>query len=375
MSSATGLGGVAGDGAAGAAESVVERNGGGKRGEACDETDAQVLKGACSVTFEGEDVLAGLEDRFDALADRGEVGASAGFVFASRSGDRGVEVGEFGFEVFAAEVLVADQDQHLAGLAVAARDHLQADKFLVDLWRGQRERPWCAVQGEQGVQPEAPEEPGMAGTVAVVGGVGERVRGARAAATLNRLKRADTLDRRRVDEQQRVVEAGAVARELADQALDHPGQAQPALVKRGPLRQLREQVRQTSGRDREEPGIGRDPHDRLRDRERDDLCVEDSSSGVLPLFGQEIVHRAINSDQQQIEVGVHRGPPQGRRSVQDTVDFDLPAYVPFPNPTRPPHRPWHYSSRRKTRFSLRAREGCANCDPTPQTSSTPRYPY
>src|ERR1022692_4469625 len=141
MSSATGLGGVAGDGAAGAAESVVERNGGGKRGEACDETDAQVLKGACSVTFEGEDVLAGLEDRFDALADRGEVGASAGFVFASRSGDRG---GEVGFQVFAAEVLVADQDQHLAGLAVAARDHLQADKFLVDLWRGQRERPWCA---------------------------------------------------------------------------------------------------------------------------------------------------------------------------------------------------------------------------------------
>src|ERR1019366_9091451 len=77
MSSATGLGGGAGDGAAGAAESVVERNGGGKRGEACDETDAQVLKGACSVTFEGEDVLAGLEDRFDALADRGEVSASA----------------------------------------------------------------------------------------------------------------------------------------------------------------------------------------------------------------------------------------------------------------------------------------------------------
>ena len=140
MSSATGLGGVAGDGAAGAAESVVERNGGGKRGEACDETDAQVLKGACSVTFEGEDVFAGLEDRFDALADRVEVGASAGFVFASRSGDRGVEVGEFGFEVFAAEVLVADQDQHLAGLAVAARDHLQADEFLVDCRRGQRER-------------------------------------------------------------------------------------------------------------------------------------------------------------------------------------------------------------------------------------------
>ena len=88
----------------------------------------------------------------------------------------------------------------------------------------------------------------MAGAVAVVGGVGERVGEARAAATLDRLKRAGALDRRGVDEQQLVVEAGAVARELADQALDHPGQSQPALVKRGPLRQLREQVRQTLAR-------------------------------------------------------------------------------------------------------------------------------
>jgi hypothetical protein len=53
-------------------------------------------------------------------------------------------------------------------------------------------------------------------------------------------------------------------------------------------------------------------------------------------LGQEIVHRAINSDQQQIEVGVHRGPPQGRRSIQNTVDFDLPAYVTFPNTTTTP---------------------------------------
>src|ERR1017187_1895208 len=74
------------------------------------------------------------------------------FVFASRSGDRGVECFEVLFELCAAEVLVADQDQHLAGLALAARDHLQADEFLVDFWGGQRERPWLAVQREQGVQ-------------------------------------------------------------------------------------------------------------------------------------------------------------------------------------------------------------------------------
>jgi hypothetical protein len=175
----------------------------------------------------------------------------------------------------------------------------------------------------------------MAGAVAVVGGVRERVGEARAAATLDRLPGTGALDWRRVDEQQLIVETRAVPGELADQALDHPGQSQPALVKCGPLRQPREQVAQTPGRDRQKPGIGRDPQQRLRDRERDDLRVGDPSTGVRCPPGQEIVHRAINSDQQQIEVGVHRGPPQGRRRLQSTVDFDLPAYVPVPNPTTP----------------------------------------
>jgi hypothetical protein len=93
--------------------------------------------------------FAGLEDRLDALAGRREMGAAAGFVFAAGAHDRRVEVGELGFEVLAAKVFVADQDQHLAGLACAARDHLQADQFLVDLWRGQRERSGRAVQGGQ----------------------------------------------------------------------------------------------------------------------------------------------------------------------------------------------------------------------------------
>jgi len=76
-----------------------------------------------------------------------------------------------GFELLAAEVLVADQDQHPAALAFATRDHLQADLLLVDLRRGQRQRPGGAVQREQRVQSKAPEETAVAGAVAVVGGV------------------------------------------------------------------------------------------------------------------------------------------------------------------------------------------------------------
>jgi hypothetical protein len=64
-----------------------------------------------------------------------------------------------------------------------------------------------------------------------------------------------------------------------------------------------------------------------------------TSASVIPAPGvgglrrQEIVDSAVNSDQQQIEVGVHRGPPQGRQLAQSTADFDLPAYVPFSTTT------------------------------------------
>jgi len=62
MSSATGSGGVAGEGAGGAAEAVVEGDGGGKRGEARGQADAQVLQGARAVALEGEDVFGGPVD-------------------------------------------------------------------------------------------------------------------------------------------------------------------------------------------------------------------------------------------------------------------------------------------------------------------------
>jgi hypothetical protein len=65
------------------------------------------------------------------------------------------------------------QDQHLAGLALTARDELQADLALVDLRGGQRERSGGAVHREQRVQPKAPEEAAVAGAIAIVGGIPE----------------------------------------------------------------------------------------------------------------------------------------------------------------------------------------------------------
>jgi hypothetical protein len=76
------------------------------------------------VALEREDVLAGPVDRLDSLADRREVWAVAGLVFAAGSHDLGVQSGEVFFELFAAEVLIADQDQRLARRSLAALNEL-----------------------------------------------------------------------------------------------------------------------------------------------------------------------------------------------------------------------------------------------------------
>src|ERR1700685_3528116 len=81
------------------------------------------------------------------------------------------------------------------------------------------------------------------------------------------------------------------------------------------------------GSDRQKPAVGRDSHDRLGDAERDDLRVCDASLGVPRPLGQEIVSRDINGSEQQVEVGVHRGPLWSAM-LQSTADFDPAAYKP-----------------------------------------------
>src|SRR5919108_2880994 len=169
VSSSTGSGGVLGQRSARETEAVVERDGGGEREEAAGQSGPEAVQGAGAVAFEGEDVFGGPVDRLDPLADRREVQALAGLVFAAWAMDRDVEGGEVGFEPLAAEVLVADQREELAGLSPAARDQLQADLLLVDLRRGQCHRPGGAVHREQGVQPEAVEVAAVAGAGNVVG--------------------------------------------------------------------------------------------------------------------------------------------------------------------------------------------------------------
>src|SRR5579859_848372 len=302
MSSSMGSGGVVGEGAGRSAETVVERDRGGEREEAHFDAGCEAVEGAGAVSFEGEQVFAGLEDRFEALPD-----------------DRGVEFEGGGLELAAGVAFVADYAQ-VAG-SLAALKQGQADVAFGGLGRGEQQRAWRAVQGEEAVEAETPEVAAVACAVAVVGGVAEL-------AAPGRLDAAGALDRGRIDQHQVVVEAGAVAREHRDQPLDRVAQPLPALQIAGPVRQHREQMRELLASGPNEPAVRADPHDRLRDSQRDDLRVGQDPPGVLRRLRQEIVSRTEHSNQQQVEVGEHRVPPRSTVRI-GTADFDLTATGPY----------------------------------------------
>jgi hypothetical protein len=160
----------------------------------------------------------------------------------------------------------------------------------------------------------------VAPAVAVVGRVAKR-------RALDRLAAAGALHGRGVDQQQIVIEASALARKDAQQPLDRGAQAPAALEVAGLGGELREQVAQLLARDGEKAPIGGDGHDRLGHAQRDDLRVCDASLGVLRLLRQEIVSRHVNGSEQQVEVGVQRGPLRSAMLVS-TADFDPAAEKP-----------------------------------------------
>jgi hypothetical protein len=124
------------------------------------------------------------------------------------------------------------------------------------------------------------------------------------------------------------VEARAVAGEDRDQRLDRVREPLAALVVAGPLGQQREQMHEPLVGDGKKPLVGGDPHNRLRDAERDDLRIGQDPSAVARPPGQEIIGNAEHRNQQQVEVGEHRGP-LGSTARIGTADFDLDAPGPY----------------------------------------------
>src|SRR5579872_3329392 len=101
MVDSTRSGDVVDECAARSAELVVEDDCCGEAEEALKDAFAEAREGAGAVAFEGEQVFAGPEDALDALADRRQVGALAGLVFAAWPDERGAAFGDVGGEVAA----------------------------------------------------------------------------------------------------------------------------------------------------------------------------------------------------------------------------------------------------------------------------------
>jgi hypothetical protein len=69
--------------------------------------------------FEGEEVFAGPEDRFDPLADGRDMRPCSAFLLAARAREGGVRCGDLGHEAVAGVAAVAEQDLAAAALAAA----------------------------------------------------------------------------------------------------------------------------------------------------------------------------------------------------------------------------------------------------------------
>ena len=276
---------------------VVEADAGGEAEEAHEHPLTQTRHGARPVTFQGEQVLAGPEDRFDALADGRQVRAASGFVLARRPRHGDAEISSPGGELTPGVALVADEHLTAAG---RARQQLERDLTLVAAGMRQRECSGRAVRRAERVQAHSPEPARVRRAVAVAGDLDER-------RTLRGLAAAPALDRGRVDEQQLIAAARTLRGEVGQEPLDRVRQAPATLVVAGLGGQNREEMAEALARHREEPAVAADAHDRLGHAEGDHFGVAEPPAGVASRFWQEIVGCAINDRAESVEVGVHRG--------------------------------------------------------------------
>jgi uncharacterized protein with ACT and thioredoxin-like domain len=97
-------------------------------------------------------------------------------------------------------------------------------------------------------------------------------------------------------------------------------------VERVLARQVVEEVAELAAGGAQEATVARDPQQHLGDAERHHLRVRQLAAGIAPWLGQEIVGRAVDTDTEQVEVGVHRGLQVD--GAANTADFDLPLLVP-----------------------------------------------
>jgi hypothetical protein len=163
----------------------------------------------------------------------------------------------------------------------------------------------------------------VAAAVAVAGRVGQR-------AAPGSVEAATGLHRRGVEQHKRIACARRALGEDRAQPLERVTQPGSAFVQRALGRQVREELADLPPRGPQEAPVGGLVHDHLRDTQRQHLSVCELALRVLGRLRQEVVRRAVNTDQQQLEVGVHRSGPSRVDDWVSSADFELFVTDPAP---------------------------------------------
>ena len=274
---------------------VVEADAGGETQEALQYALFEAVNGAGPMPFQGEDILAGSKDGFDALPKRGQMRSLSRLVFAFGPDQGGLKILDRRSELPARIALVGKED--LPTLTPAALKEFKADLAFVPLGRAEGVGAGSAVQGKHGMQAYPPEVAGVTRTVPVVTEVGKS--GAK-----HRLPASLTLDRRRVDKQEIIVETGALLAQDDEQPLKDRGEPAPALEIARLAGDDGKQVGKRFPCPLKETPVRGDAHDGLRDGQGDDLGVGGSPTDVSLLLWQKIIGCAINEGAEGVEVGV-----------------------------------------------------------------------
>ena len=278
------LGSVVNDRPAGTAKLVVEPDAGSQSKEPGHDPYDQVSGDAGAVPLQVEQVLAGPEDRLDALADRSQMWSSLLLVDPRRADDARAQLFDPPGEIPAGVPLVADD-----GLPTFDGSRQEDERHLPlrSVGRSELDGARGAVRAAGEMQPTPPEIARVAAGIPIATDLGQR----RAS---DGFERASAFDRGGIKEKDIITSSRTPRTEDPEEPLDGAGEPGPALVI-GVLRGKhgKEMPDLAAGCPQKAPVRG-NTHEDLGHRQSDDLGIRDPASRVPTRLWQKIIGCAIN---------------------------------------------------------------------------------
>src|SRR5882672_3595022 len=309
------------------ADLPVEVDGGAEREYAGGDSRPEPVWCFGEVVFEPKLVFEGVDDRLDPLADEADRWLRAvGVVGAAWADDEAAEFAHGLLELVSGEALVADDE--LAGDRLAG-EQVESRLALGRVRGDEVEVTNAAVRAADEDELHAPVEAGVGGRVA------DAAPG-RELATVGCLHALAAGQRGRVDEADRVVEAGQLTGDRAPECDQLGRKRTAALVVARLARQFGEEVAEPPTSDRQEAAVARLPEQHLRHHQAEQLVVGDRlrPAASRPRIGRkERAGSAIDCDRHGVEVGAHVGLLVD--GAFTTPTFDTLVSGPYPVITAP----------------------------------------